>query len=207
MPHVFVTVPWLALALLLVGPYRLSQQGQGALAGKVSQELRLTARQAGPVASQAACSPASPKQEEQGRCSSNNCGQPRVCSDEAKPESQLDNGWISDTYTGPRQTCNKAQTGSKAECLAPKQRGDRWLWQGLSAGRLQDQSWPWAHPAKPQGRSWQLQKNSSSLAAVNSGLITGELQLDEHKEIELLFLIRPLFYDLSKFIASFIMME
>lgn len=37
-------------------------------------------------------------------------------------------------------------------------------------------------------------------------LASGELELDEHKEIKLLFLIRLLFYDLRKFISSFIMM-
>lgn len=62
-------------------------------------------------------------------------------------------------------------------------------------------------PRKPSPRdSQQLQKNNSLLAAVNIGLISRELELDKHKEIELLFLIRPLFYDLSKFMSSFIMM-
>lgn len=54
--------------------------------------------------------------------------------------------------------------------------------------------------------SEQLQENSSLLAAVSTGLIAEELELDKHKEMELLFLIRPLLCDLSKFISSFIMM-
>lgn len=60
-------------------------------------------------------------------------------------------------------------------------------------------------PGSPRD-SEQLQENPSSLAAVSTGLIAGELQLDKHKEMELLFLIKPLLYDLSKFLSSFIMM-
>lgn len=60
-------------------------------------------------------------------------------------------------------------------------------------------------PGSPRD-SEQPQENSSLLAALSTGLTAGELQLGKHKEMELLFLIRPLLYDLSKFLSSFVMM-
>lgn len=60
-------------------------------------------------------------------------------------------------------------------------------------------------PGSPRD-SEPLQENPSSVAAVSTGLIAGELELDKHKEMELLFLIRPLLCDLGTFLSSFIMM-
>lgn len=83
--------------------------------------------------------------------------------------------------------------------------GTRQLLRLFSVGQLQYQNWPGAQVAKLWGLSELLQKHASLLAAVNIWLVSGELELDEHKEKELLLLIGPLSYDLSKFITSFIM--
>lgn len=83
--------------------------------------------------------------------------------------------------------------------------GTRQLLRLFSVGQLQYQGWPGAQAAKPWGLSELLQKRASLLAAASIRLVSGELELDEHKEKEPLFLIGPFSYDLNKFITSFIM--
>lgn len=90
--------------------------------------------------------PTLPTQGEQSRSSSSNQGQPRGHSDKTKPESEVSGlgEWPEPVMceTGPRHTCSKAQTETKAERLAPKRRGDRQLLRFFNPGRLRWRSWP-----------------------------------------------------------------